>query len=98
MPVLIHELVHVWQYQHFGAVYIGKALKAQKSKEGYNYGGMENLYHQMLKGNTLTHFNFEQQAEILEDYYRALSESNHSPMVKNVFGYYVNMIRNEAWS
>jgi hypothetical protein len=34
---LIHELVHVWQYQHFGAGYAACALKAQDTEAGYNY-------------------------------------------------------------
>ena len=93
MPIFIHELVHIWQYQQFGSVYIAKALKAQVSREGYDYGGMENLYHQMLRGRTLTSFNFEQQAEIIEDYYRIRSNRNTSPMFDNVYGYYLGFVK-----
>ncbi|MBK7408134.1 MAG: hypothetical protein IPJ40_08760 [Saprospirales bacterium] len=38
--VLVHELVHVWQYEPLGAAYIVRALRAQHSREGYNYGGV----------------------------------------------------------
>lgn len=67
--VFIHELVHVWQYQQFGAVYIAKALQAQWGA-GYNYGGLAALKEAKVKGLTLLHFNFEQQADIVMDYYR----------------------------
>jgi hypothetical protein len=93
MPVLIHELVHIWQYQQYGSVYISKALKAQKSVQGYDYGGSEFLYNVMLKGKNITSFNFEQQAEILEDYYRKMKEENISPMEKSIYSYYVSLIR-----
>lgn len=93
MPILIHELMHVWQFQQFGSVYISKALKAQKSKEGYNYGGAENLYHGMMTGQTLTSFNFEQQAEIIEDYYRLTRRASLSPLESGVYAYYVGILR-----
>jgi len=66
---LIHEMVHIWQYQKYGAVYISEAFWAQKWGGGYNYGGLEPLkmYSEGLK---LNGFNFEQQADIIEDYYR----------------------------
>jgi hypothetical protein len=37
---LVHELVHVWHYEQMGAAYTVRALRAQRSKEGYNYGGV----------------------------------------------------------
>ena len=39
----IHEMVHIWQYQRHGAVYIPRALWAQRTPAGYNYGGVEAL-------------------------------------------------------
>lgn len=69
-PVLIHELVHVWQYQHLGAAYIPMALKAQRSAEGYNYGGLPALEQVRQKKGGLLDFNLEQQADIVEDYFR----------------------------
>jgi hypothetical protein len=92
MPVFIHELVHIWQYQQYGSVYISKAIKAQKSLEGYDYGGTEFLYDAMLKGKNIKSFNFEQQAEILEDYYRKINGRNMSPMEISVYGYYAGLI------
>jgi hypothetical protein len=66
--IFIHELVHVWQYECMGAVYIPRALAAQKTKEGYNYGGLEALKKYEYKG--LSAFNLEQQADIIADYFR----------------------------
>lgn len=67
--ILIHELVHVWQFQRMGSSYISKALFAQQSKEGYNYGGVAALKKAMETGKPLTAFNLEQQAEIVADYF-----------------------------
>ena len=67
--VFIHELVHVWQYQHLGAAYISRALMAQWG-EGYDYGGLVALKKVREEGGSLLDFNFEQQADIIMDYYR----------------------------
>ncbi|WP_273444293.1 hypothetical protein [Neolewinella agarilytica] len=63
---LVHEVVHVWQYTHRGAVYIPRALRAQWSEMGYNYGGLAPLQ----SAACLEDFNYEQQADIIEDAYR----------------------------
>ncbi len=60
--ILIHELVHVWQYERFGSAYIARALLAQHSKMGYKYGGLAAL----SRSQKLTDFNFEQMAEIIK--------------------------------
>ena len=65
---LVHELVHIWQYERMGSLYIPKALKAQYSEEGYDYGGIDRL--QQKSSKSLSDFNLEQQAEIVADYYR----------------------------
>jgi hypothetical protein len=74
-PVLIHELVHVWQFQRLGSVYIPRALWAQRTPEGYNYGGISALKkalerHEPETGaSALLSFNYEQQADIVADYF-----------------------------
>jgi len=89
--IFIHELVHIWQYQHFGSVYIGRAIKAQKSLEGYDYGGVEKLYTIMMKGGSLLDFNFEQQADIIEDYFKIKKQKDsNTSMVLNVYQYFAN--------
>ena len=67
--IFIHELVHVWQYHRFGSAYISESIWAQKWGGGYNYGGLE-LLQKYSAGKGLVAFNFEQQADIIEDYYR----------------------------
>ena len=64
--ILIHELVHVWQNQHFGAGYIANALVAQRSKEGYNYAFTEGWHEE----KSLLNFNAEQQGDLVQDYFR----------------------------
>ena len=93
--VFIHEMVHIWQYQKFGSVYIYRAIKAQRSIEGYNYGGLENLYSKMLNNYFFTEFNFEQQGEIFEDYCK-LKESGQltNPIALASFEYFVGQVRN----
>ena len=67
--LLIHEMMHVWQYQNLGAIYIPRALAAQHSTDGYNYGGLPALEAARAEGKGLDAFNLEQQAEIITDYY-----------------------------
>jgi hypothetical protein len=67
--LLIHELMHVWQYVHSGSVYISESIWAQRWGGGYNYGGLAPLQ-LYSEGKGLSAFNFEQQADIIEDYYR----------------------------
>lgn len=65
---LIHEMVHIWQYRKHGHLYITESLFAQRWGGGYAYGGSAALHMHGREG--LKAFNFEQQAEIIEDYYR----------------------------
>lgn len=86
--IFIHELMHIWQFQHFGSIYIAKAITAQRSKAGYDYGGVENLYRVMLRGGRLLEFNFEQQADIIEDYYLLVKNIHTSPIHYQVYHYF----------
>lgn len=61
--LLIHEAMHVWQYAQVGAVYIPRALAAQRTEMGYNYGGLEKLRRYPF----LSFYNYEQQADIMAD-------------------------------
>lgn len=66
----IHELTHIWQFEKMGSVYIPRALRAQQSPLGYNYGGVSALKACQEKGKSFLSFNFEQQGDIISDYYR----------------------------
>ncbi|MCI0684309.1 MAG: Ig-like domain-containing protein [Gemmataceae bacterium] len=65
MELLIHELGHVWQYQHGGLAYIPNALAAQATGKAYR-----NAWRRVLS-KPWEEWNAEQQAEALEDYARA---------------------------
>lgn len=64
---LVHECVHVWQYQHLGSRYTTEALGAQQyyGKElAYDWGA------EIARGNDdWVEFNKEAQAEFFEDIY-----------------------------
>jgi hypothetical protein len=68
--IYIHEMTHIWQFEKMGSVYIPHALIAQRSKMGYNYGGVSGLKNCQEKGKRFLSFNLEQQGEIVSDYYR----------------------------
>lgn len=88
--IFIHELVHIYQYQNYGSLYIGRALQAQASIEGYNYGKGNGLLKAMVEGKHFFEFNFEQQGQILQDYYRQQrGEIYLSPIEKSAYNYYV---------
>lgn len=70
MPIIVHELTHIWQYQQVGLVYIPRALWAQYTNEGYDYGGPQRIWERLQSGGFLKDFNYEQQAEIVADYFR----------------------------
>lgn len=68
--VLMHEFIHIWQYERFGTAYALRALLAQQSKMQYNYGGVTALRSAIAKRLDFLSFNFEQQGDIIQDYYR----------------------------
>lgn len=71
MDIVLHELVHVFQYERAGSRYFAEALVAQQ-QEGYGYGGADGLREAFTKGKRLREFNREQQAQIVQDYYMHL--------------------------
>jgi len=69
---LIHELTHVWQYETAGAIYMPQAIHAQiqRGDDAYNYGGVPGLQRHKDAGQGLGSFNREEQAQIVQDFYR----------------------------
>ncbi len=63
MAWLIHEMGHVAQYTTVGLQYMGEAIHAQSTKEGYDYNETD------LASKDLKDFNREQQPDILRNYY-----------------------------
>ncbi len=70
MAWLIHEMVHIKQYNKIGIVYIIKALRAQRNG-GYSYDK------KWLKFR-LKDFNLEQQGEIAKHYYLTIKRKDES--------------------
>ncbi len=68
--LLLHEMVHIWQYHKFGSNYLLHALRAQYSELQYNYGGAIALRLAIQREKDLLSFNFEQQGDLVQDYYR----------------------------
>jgi hypothetical protein len=68
--VMVHELTHVWQYENAGAIYMPQAVHAQVWGGGYEYGDVTELQTRRTAGKGLLSFNREQQAQIVEDFFR----------------------------
>lgn len=68
---LIHELTHVWQYQHGGAAYISDSLCAQVAAWA-STGSRDAAYDLtgvVVEGRRFSEYTAEQQAMIVETYY-----------------------------
>lgn len=59
--LLVHECVHVWQYQHHGLGYVAESLWAQGFGEGYDY------VKALRAGKPWKKMNPEQQAQLIQD-------------------------------
>ncbi len=84
MEWLVHELVHVLQFENIGVQYIIEALRAQKHG-GYHYKVIDGL----KSAKHLSDFNLEQQAEIAKDYYKLIKSNDvhqeiYLPFVKDI--------------
>ena len=72
--LLIHEMTHVWQFQHNGAGYITTSL-LQQMHAGATRGNRNFAYdYRISAGNTFFEFAPEQQAFIVENYYAMLRD------------------------
>jgi hypothetical protein len=71
LPLLIHELTHVFQYHHVGSRYLGEAIYylVTTRRDCYQYGGVQGLQSCWQQGRTFRQFNREQQAQIIQDYF-----------------------------
>ena len=81
---LVHECVHVWQYQNLGSRYTADALGAQAFlPDGYNWENSE-----INRGNTdWKDFNKEGQAEFMQDLWRrgSLTYNGHTETGRGCF-------------
>lgn len=96
---LIHEAMHIWQFERYGAAYIPRALAAQRSPLAYDYGGYTALLRASHLDLGLDAFNFEQQADILADYWRLRHKlparwlRPDEPADPAVYAYFVDLVR-----
>ena len=69
-PLVMHELTHVYQYEHVGSRYLGEAIYMliKTKRDCYNYGFVEGLITAVSTGKTFRDHNREQQAMIVQDY------------------------------
>lgn len=77
IELLIHELVHVYQFERAGSVYIYEALRAQRTG-GYDYGGWSQLTKDREYGRHFKDYNREQQGQIAQDYQKQVIEEHLS--------------------
>jgi hypothetical protein len=84
ISILIHELGHVWQYQH-GAGIVSVACAAIEGD--YDYGGEQGLRDAMTHRKSFWDFGYEEQAQILQDYFRKSGDTS-------VFDPYITSVRN----
>lgn len=71
LPILVHELTHVFQYHHVGTRYMTEAIYmlVTTRRDCYRYGGASGLCQAAAAGRSFAQFNREQQAQIVQDYY-----------------------------
>jgi len=80
---LVHELTHVWQYQHDGWTYAPKALWAQaKAAVKGDRNGAYDWEPLVKKGIPFEEWNPEAQAEAVEDYNKALHNAHDGTATK----------------
>jgi hypothetical protein len=78
LDIVMHELVHVYQYERVGSAYIVEALVAQGAS-GYTYGGGAGLQADRTAGRRYGYYNREQQAQIVQDYFRLCEQAKTTP-------------------
>jgi hypothetical protein len=66
LHIVIHELVHVWQYQHGGWGYVPNAAWAQTLGDGYDFAKA------LRDGKPWTKMNPEQQAQMIQEAFRGV--------------------------
>jgi hypothetical protein len=69
--IVVHELAHVYQYEQVGSRYLGEAIYwlVKTKRDCYAYGGPPGLQAACATGRRFSHFNREQQAMIIQDYF-----------------------------
>ncbi len=71
LPIVVHELTHVYQYHTVGSRYMSEAIYVliKHKRNCYAYGGGQGLAEALHSQLTMADFNREQQAQIVQDYF-----------------------------
>jgi len=71
LPIVVHELAHVYQYERVGSRYLGEAvyMLMKTKRDCYDYGSAAGLRAAHEAGKRFRDFNREQQAMIVQDYF-----------------------------
>ena len=77
LPILIHELVHILQFEQIGSPYAIRNMMAHIFPPTYNYGGLERILSIVDHPDDVHLLNYEQRADIFSDY--CLLLMNRSP-------------------
>jgi hypothetical protein len=80
----VHELTHVIQYEHAGAIYMAQAIHAQIAGSKYDYGD--------LTGKHFSDLDREAQAELCDNYYSMGGDSAPAGTTKTTRGGTVNTV------
>ncbi|MBK7609312.1 MAG: hypothetical protein IPI18_19990 [Saprospiraceae bacterium] len=68
LPILIHEIVHILQYEQDGSPYAFRNMIAHLMPPTYDYGGLETVQAIVESPNKVHDLNYEQRADIYSDY------------------------------
>lgn len=68
LPILMHELVHVLQFEQSGSPYALRNMVAHIFPKTYDYGGLEKIQSINNDPSEVHSLNYEQRADIFSDY------------------------------
>lgn len=68
LPILIHELVHIFQFSRDGSPYAIRNLVAHLTPPTYDYGGLDTIQKICADPFKIHWLNYEQRADIFSDY------------------------------
>lgn len=89
-PIVMHELTHVYQYEHIGSRYLGEAIYVliKTHRDCYRYGGKKGLEARKAKNGRFADLNREQQAMLVQNYFADLEKGEdttpYAPFMEQV--------------
>ena len=93
---LIHELTHVWQFQHIGWLYIFQAIWVQLRQKSlvYTLPDPDSLIQKRAEGWTFFTFSVEQQGDLARLFYYAQRDPNRTNPVAEAYSLYMQDLIN----